>query len=91
MAGDESEDEDSKDKDAEGDGDDAGEGQGDGEIDFSEFKDLWDLFNYEIKLRERLMNIRNSSATIFVDANQFARILSNFHTSKERVEVYIIF
>ena len=64
---------------------------GDGEVDFEEFRDLWDLFNHEMALRDRMSRIRNNCVSFYVEAEQLKRILSYFHSPKERIEIYIIF
>ena len=74
-----------------GGGSDDDDEEADGEVDFSEFRDLWNLFNHEIALRERLSSIRNHSVKFYVEAEQLVKILSYFHTAKERVEIYVIF
>ena len=64
---------------------------GDGEVDFEEFRDLWNLFNLELAKKDRLSLLRNQSILHWFSASQIGKIVSFFDSPRDRVEAFVIF
>ena len=63
---------------------------GSGDIDIEEFLGLWSEFMHQLKLKDRLAELRHVAATVYITALQLAELIRHMGTTEERVGVFTI-
>lgn len=63
---------------------------GSGEIEFDEFRNLWVNFQRELRINERLLNLRLVSCEYWFSAHQVKAILERFETAEERIRAFVV-